>query len=241
MALLVYNVFLCYTQKNFIEEDYSVQLPKKVLMIRMDRLGDALITTPAIRAFSTLFPEIQLDFLARTLNAPALRNNPYIHTLYQCRERHFFKKLALIGKLRKQYTDILIMNGTSRSDAFIATLLAPQYMWGFPVERTKRFFSTCLTPQLPQEIVEDSFVQGHALQQHIITHTLAVVELFAQQYGRSLSHLLDGQYTTTQLFSLDFFLSTEEKYHLTITPPPSTKYIKYNKRLAIFIGNAKKK
>ena len=241
VALLVCNVFLCYAQENLIDEGSFVQLPKKVLMIRMDRLGDALITTPAIRAFATLFPEIQLDFLARTLNAPALRNNPYIHTLYQSKEKNIFNKLALVSNLRKQYTDILVMNGSSRSDAFIAKLLAPQHMWGFPVERTKRFFATCPTPQLPQAIAEDAFVQEHALQQHIIAHTLAVVELFAQQYGRSLAQLLSQHCTAKQLFSLDFSLPTRKDYHLTITPPSqSTQYIENNKRLAIFIGNAKK-
>ncbi len=49
--------------------------PKRMLLIRLEHVGDVLMTTPAIRALRNRFPKAQIDVLARDFTAPVLQKN----------------------------------------------------------------------------------------------------------------------------------------------------------------------
>lgn len=51
---------------------------KKVLAVRLDNLGDVLVTTPALRAIKTSLPEAELTLLASSIGAQVARLNPDI-------------------------------------------------------------------------------------------------------------------------------------------------------------------
>jgi ADP-heptose:LPS heptosyltransferase len=51
----------------------------RVLFLRHDRIGDMILTTGILRAIAEAYPTIQLDVLASPINAPVLRNEPYVH------------------------------------------------------------------------------------------------------------------------------------------------------------------
>jgi lipopolysaccharide heptosyltransferase II len=49
--------------------------PKKILLIRLEHIGDVLLTTPAFRALRRRFPKARIDVLVRDFSAPILKNN----------------------------------------------------------------------------------------------------------------------------------------------------------------------
>src|SRR2546430_5862066 len=51
---------------------------KKVLAVRLDNLGDVLVTTPALHAIKTSLPETELTLLASPIGAQVARLNPDI-------------------------------------------------------------------------------------------------------------------------------------------------------------------
>ena len=53
--------------------------PYRVLFLRHDRIGDMILTTGILRAIAEAYPTIELDVLASRINAPILRNEPYVH------------------------------------------------------------------------------------------------------------------------------------------------------------------
>ncbi len=51
---------------------------RKVLLIRLDHLGDVLLTTPAIKSLKKQFPHARLTMLVKEWSYEAIRNNPNI-------------------------------------------------------------------------------------------------------------------------------------------------------------------
>ena len=55
--------------------------PYRVLFLRHDRIGDMVLSTGILRAIAESNPTIELDVLASPINAPVLKNEPYVHDL----------------------------------------------------------------------------------------------------------------------------------------------------------------
>jgi heptosyltransferase-3 len=51
---------------------------KNILLIRTDRIGDVVLTTPAISLLHGTYPNADLFFLTREYTAPLLKHHPYI-------------------------------------------------------------------------------------------------------------------------------------------------------------------
>lgn len=56
---------------------------QKILIVHTGGgLGDVLLSTPVIEALKFNYPEAKIDFLARSSTAAAIKNNPFIHSVY---------------------------------------------------------------------------------------------------------------------------------------------------------------
>ena len=55
---------------------------RKLILVRTDRIGDMLVTTPCIRAIRQALPEVRLDMLASAHNVPAIYGNPYLDNIH---------------------------------------------------------------------------------------------------------------------------------------------------------------
>ena len=53
----------------------------RYLLIRPDRIGDILLTTPAIATLRRSFPQAHISVLVRPYTAPLLRQNPDLDEL----------------------------------------------------------------------------------------------------------------------------------------------------------------
>lgn len=58
----------------------------KILFFRLGAIGDALLTTPAIRKARELFPDAEIHYLAGEAASKALENNPHIDRLFVMRK-----------------------------------------------------------------------------------------------------------------------------------------------------------
>lgn len=81
----------------------------RVLFIRIDRIGDMALATPALEAIKTALPHAALTALASPANAPLFVNNPYVDRVfvYDCKTslRH---KRSMLKDLRASRFDLAI-------------------------------------------------------------------------------------------------------------------------------------
>lgn len=117
----------------------------KILIIRIDFLGDMICTTPFIQAIKNKWPNSQIHVLANKYNSPILENNPnvnYVHTYVYSKEcernikpgklNALVSRLALIFKLRKIKFDIgIVPNGGMHKNSinFLRQLNIPDVRW----------------------------------------------------------------------------------------------------------------
>jgi heptosyltransferase-2 len=76
---------------------------KSVLAIRLDRVGDVILTTPALRAIKETYPRCHLTVLVRRYTRDLLAGLPFIDELL-CVED--FSRQGLIAYLRQQHFDV---------------------------------------------------------------------------------------------------------------------------------------
>jgi ADP-heptose:LPS heptosyltransferase len=54
---------------------------KSILLIRLDHLGDVLLTTPAIRCLKKRFPQVRITMVIKEWSLEAIKNNPHIDNI----------------------------------------------------------------------------------------------------------------------------------------------------------------
>ena len=113
---------------------------KKILVFRTDRIGDILLSIPAIRALKQSFPEAQISVIVQSPYACLLENNSDINeiiTYDKKKNSGFWGTLKFIVHLRKKRFDLaVVLNPKKRSNiiAFLAGItyrLGYQRKWGF--------------------------------------------------------------------------------------------------------------
>ncbi|MCM8760759.1 MAG: lipopolysaccharide heptosyltransferase II [Candidatus Omnitrophica bacterium] len=104
---------------------------KRILIIRLDRIGDVLLSTPAIKAVRRAYPDSYIAVMVRPYARQIVEGNPNINEIIiydkEGREKDFLGNIEFIGNLRKKRFDLaIILHPTQR--AHLITALA-----GIPV------------------------------------------------------------------------------------------------------------
>lgn len=74
-----------------------------ILFIRVDRIGDMVLSTPAFRAIKAALPEVHLAVMASPANAPVLKKNPEVdEVIVYDRSAGLAEKIKFINKLRSR-------------------------------------------------------------------------------------------------------------------------------------------
>ncbi len=81
---------------------------KKILLIRLDRLGDLIVSTPTMQAIKKTFPNSKLDLLASNMNCALLKYCDYLDYTYIYNKKKPLEALKLLFKLRKEKYDVII-------------------------------------------------------------------------------------------------------------------------------------
>jgi ADP-heptose:LPS heptosyltransferase len=94
------------TKKNNFK--FDIQTTKKILMLRYDRIGDMIITTPVFRELKRNYAEIEISVLASKSNSMILKNNPYVDHIYINNKNNLLFDLPTLFKLRRQKIDLCL-------------------------------------------------------------------------------------------------------------------------------------
>lgn len=95
---------------------------EKILIVHTGGgLGDILLSTPLIEALHDAFPQAEIDFLARTSTAPAVRNHPLLHKVITIdKAKPSWSELPKwIGRLKKEKYTIALSLWSSSQLAFM--------------------------------------------------------------------------------------------------------------------------
>ena len=122
----------------------------RILIVRTDRIGDVLLSTPAIKAVRKAHPNAHIAVMVRPYVEDIVDGNPYLDEviLYDKDNKHkgFFGSLAFILELRRKSFDLaIILHPTVRSNlvpflAGIPERVGYDKRWGFLL--TKRIKDT---------------------------------------------------------------------------------------------------
>ncbi len=99
---------------------------KRILIVNVNWLGDALFSTPAIRAIKNRYPDCFLACMVVPRVKEALERNPYLDELIIFDERlvhrSFWAKVKFIFQLREKKIDTVILFHRSFTRALICHL-----------------------------------------------------------------------------------------------------------------------
>ncbi len=126
--------------------DTFENVPKRrILIVRPDRIGDVLLSTPAVEALRKALPEAYLVVLVAPHAREIVELNPYLNGILvldkKGRHRGLFGTFRLIGELRRHRFDTaLVLHGTRRVHLALALARIPDRVgydrkWGFFLTR----------------------------------------------------------------------------------------------------------
>lgn len=121
--------------QNYLADEIDFSTVKRVLVIKLQHLGDVLLTTPVFSVLKQLYPGIDIDTLIYTETVPMLSGNPWVDVIHEV-DRTWKKNGALqlvkqekqlLQKLKARQYD-LVINFTDRwRGAWLTRLLNPRY------------------------------------------------------------------------------------------------------------------
>jgi heptosyltransferase-2 len=121
----------------YTEDDLSGINPKKILVIKLDRIGDMVMTTPIFRALKEKWPEANISVLANTVNSSVIINNPFIDNIFVYDKRgchkERVKRLSFFNNIREKGFDIVIdpYLDYKLNTAIITRYVGSKYRLGF--------------------------------------------------------------------------------------------------------------
>lgn len=106
------------------KEPLSGWVPKRIIVIRRDNIGDLVCTIPVFRALRARFPTAHIAALVNSYNAGVLENDPEIDQVYAYTKakhrssgtsllRVYWDKLQLFTALRRSPFDLAILAGAN--------------------------------------------------------------------------------------------------------------------------------
>lgn len=112
---------------------FSPQKVKRILIIRMDRIGDVLLSTPTFRAVRRHFPKAQIYLLVRSYTKDLVTGNSDIDQLIIFDDKMpFFKELVKYARdLKKKGFDLAIVLHPSFCSNFLAFASCAEYRIGY--------------------------------------------------------------------------------------------------------------
>ena len=95
-----------FTKKN--QSTFRVTDSKKVLILKYDRIGDMIVTTPIFRELKKSYPDISISVLASNLNKDVIKYNPYVEKIYTNYKNNLLFDLGKLLILRWKRFDVCI-------------------------------------------------------------------------------------------------------------------------------------
>lgn len=93
--------------------------PRRILVVRTDRIGDVVLSTPVIYNLRKAYPEAYIAFLCRPYTREILEGNPYLNEIIVYdkygKEKSFWNSIKFARDLAKKRFDlVLVLHPTNR-------------------------------------------------------------------------------------------------------------------------------
>ncbi len=106
--------------------------PKRILLTQMRRIGDVLMTTPAVRQVREAFPDAHLTFLTEAPSDEIYRHNPRVdEVLVAVRHGGLAARVRLMAKLRRLRFDAVVDFFSNPGSAQLAWITGAPVRIGF--------------------------------------------------------------------------------------------------------------
>ena len=137
---------------------------KRIVVRSPNWVGDAVLTTPAIRAVRQGLPNAQITVLAKPWVAPVFYSNPDIDEvfLYDAKERHrgWFGKARLARELRKIGFDLAVLFQNAFEAALLTCLAGVPRRLGYDTDGRSPFLTHCVA-------LSKNHKQGHQIDYYL--------------------------------------------------------------------------
>jgi heptosyltransferase-2 len=133
--------------KTYTEEELSDANIKNILVIRLDRIGDMVMTTPIFRALKEKWPDVQVTVLTNPVNKNIVIKNPFIDCIlvYDRENRHksLKNRLSFFKDIRKSVFDLVIdpYLDYELNTSFITRIVGSKYRLGFEFAGREFFYN----------------------------------------------------------------------------------------------------
>ena len=117
---------------------------KRVLFVRIDRIGDMVLSTPVFKSLKAANPLLEITILASSGNSPLLVNNPNVdHMISYNPAKGLQSLLSVIGKLRNNKFDLAIdpYDNYRLTSALIVFLSGAKWRVGYSCYGREIFFN----------------------------------------------------------------------------------------------------
>lgn len=97
---------------------------KRILIVRTDRLGDVLLSTPVIKALREEFPQSYIAMLVSSYSKDAVEGNPYLDEVIlldkEREHKNWLRSFKLVRKIKKKKFDLaLVLHPTNRAHLMV--------------------------------------------------------------------------------------------------------------------------
>lgn len=127
------------------------ELTRKILLIIVAHMGDAVLATPVTRALRRKYPQAAIDMLVSPLGEEASEHNPYINDtiVYSIKnwQRDRIKLRNLITFLQNQKYDLALATNYGSLGPMLAWLSAAKYRIGFDDDGGAKFLTHVVASQ----------------------------------------------------------------------------------------------
>lgn len=117
---------------------------QKIIVIRIDRIGDMVLTTPFLQSLRSTFPKAEIAVLANSYNSLILANNPDVNKVFIYEKKQsILEKIGFLLKLRRGGFDLVfdMLLGYQLKTALIALCIGRKYRIGFEIAGRNIFFN----------------------------------------------------------------------------------------------------
>jgi heptosyltransferase-3 len=92
--------------------------PDRILLVRNDRIGDLVLTIPAVIALREALPGARIDLLSSSYNAPILKGNPWLDDIITDKGAHDYWDLdELVLRIKERKYDCAVVMVSSFKNA----------------------------------------------------------------------------------------------------------------------------
>jgi lipopolysaccharide heptosyltransferase II len=137
---------------------FSPEAIRRILFIRIDRIGDLVLSTPALRAIKDQYPLSELTVLTSSSNAPVIKPNPHVDRVLVLNPRgRWMEWFRSIKRLRADAYDLAVdpYQGYALKAALIAFLSGARFKIGYDSYGRGIFYNmTAMECEEPRHLID---------------------------------------------------------------------------------------